>query len=354
LNLPVFFRGSGLDTPKRAIAPEEALALLLQEYGIVGTAKPLATEKDDTFSVRADKASYVLKISNPGENTTEIDLQSAVLEHLQSNFVNIPTPRLIKTLSGASHTWHVAGGRRHVRLLSFIDGIPLSEVGSSAEQRQAVGRCLATLRLALASFSHPASNRVLPWDVRYVCKLEPLLATVHDADERGMLERAMARLADLESRVLHLRTQVLHNDFSKSNVLVDPADLTRVAGVIDFGDVGTTAVAIDVSTALLNQLPSRYEEDMFAAPRDVLRGYLSLAGLTDEELEMIPHLVMGRVVARALLTNWRAKQFPDNATYILRNTGQGWQQLTWFLDRTVDCISATFSSRGSDKRQGEA
>ena len=33
---------------------------------------------------------------------------------------------------------------------------------------------------------------------------------------------------------------------------------------------------------------------------------------------------MGRVVARALITLYRAAEMPHNSTYILRNTEQGW------------------------------
>jgi len=73
-----------------------------------------------------------------------------------------------------------------------------------------------------------------------------------------------------------------------------------------------------------------------------LRGYLRVADLTDEELSLLPHLVMARVVARALLTIWRARLFPDNAPYIMRNTDQGWQQLAWFMARSMDRISNEF------------
>ena len=103
-----------------------------------------------------------------------------------------------------------------------------------------------------------------------------------------------------------LRTQVLHNDFSLSNLVVDRREPAFVTGVIDFGDAVRTAVAVDVSTALLNQLPrdaaERPPDDLLAAGRDVLRGYLRFADLTEPELALIPHLVMARVVARALIT----------------------------------------------------
>lgn len=74
----------------------------------------------------------------------------------------------------------------------------------------------------------------------------------------------------------------------------------------------------------------------------MLRGYLRSADLTEAELALIPHLVMGRVVARALITLHRASLIPGNTTYILRNTEPGWGQLAWFLDRTPDEISSTF------------
>jgi Ser/Thr protein kinase RdoA (MazF antagonist) len=106
-----------------------------------------------------------------------------------------------------------------------------------------------------------------------------------------------------------------------------------------------TAVAIDVSTALLNQLPRNAAEvpveDLFADAGDVLGGYLSVAELTKAELQLITHLVMGRVLGRALITLWRAKLFPENSAYIIRNTEQGWAQLDWFLGRSVDELSST-------------
>ena len=116
-----------------------------------------------------------------------------------------------------------------------------------------------------------------------------------------------------------------------------------LTGIIDFGDATRTAIAIDVATALLNHLPRdggpaerhRLTGDVFEDGRDVLDGYLARADLTPGELRLIPHLVMARVVTRALISTHRAAQFPDNAAYLLRNTEPGWAQLDWFLDHSV-------------------
>jgi Ser/Thr protein kinase RdoA (MazF antagonist) len=160
------------------------------------------------------------------------------------------------------------------------------------------------------------------------------------------LEQGLGRFAAIQPAVQSLRRQVLHNDFSRSNLIVDRADPDRIVGVIDFGDAVRTAIAIDVSTALLNQLPrdmdGDLESDAFADGRDLLAGYLELADLTPEELGLLPHLVMGRVIARAIITHRRTALIPDNARYIMRNTEQGWAQLEWFLARSTDEVSATF------------
>lgn len=203
---------------------------------------------------------------------------------------------------------------------------------------------LGRLRHAMVAFEHPGARRVLAWDVRHLLALAPGVAEIPDAAHRTGLHRGLARFARLEPAVRRLRRQVLHNDFSKSNVIVDRRNRDRLTGVIDFGDAVHTAIAIDVATALLNQLPRDVggERDIFADGRDVLTGYLEIAELDDEELALLPHLVMARVIARAIITHRRARLFPDNAAYIMRNTAPGWAQLAWFLARSPAEVAATF------------
>ena len=104
---------------------------------------------------------------------------------------------------------------------------------------------------------------------------------------------------------------------------------------------------VDVSTAVLNLLAAEGGDAMFDRSRDLVRGYLAVADLTDTELALLPHLAMARVVARALISAWRAARFPENETYLMRNTHQGWAQLDTFLGRSMDEVSATFRDEGS-------
>ncbi|MFT3688986.1 phosphotransferase [Paenirhodobacter sp.] len=327
-----------LSTPFDRIGTGEAAAIARACYGLDGRLHRLDTEKDDTFRLDTPEGRFILKIANPGEGVGELDLQVSALRHLQARAPDLPVPRVLPDLAG--DYLPVVAGNRRARLMTFLPGAVMDTVTPLPEERRQIGRLLARLRHALADFRHPEACRTLVWDVRHLPSLVPLLNYVPPRHKTALAE-GILRFAELMPRIDALPRQILHNDFSRSNLLV--ARPGGVTGIIDFGDVVETAIAVDVSTALLNQLPrdaaARPVNDLFAEARDVLTGYQEIARLSREELSLIPHLVMGRIVTRALLSLWRAASFPDNAAYILRNTEQGWAQLDWFLARDPAAVS---------------
>ena len=351
----------GLTVAHVAMSEAEAARVLASRWGVRGRGARVATEKDDTFVITADdQRRYVLKISNPAEDPDEVDFEVRLLAHVARSGTNVPVPRLFPDRAGQLLVTlrDDAGQARQARLMSYVAGTPLDSTGSSPAERADVGRALGQLRHGTQSFTHPAQHRVLAWDVQHLPTLRPLLDTVADPAQRDLLEAGLARFDRAAPVISSLRRCVLHNDFSKSNIIVDHDAARFVQGIIDFGDAVYTAVAIDVATALLNQLPrqvpDRAEVDLFADGRDLLRGYLSVADLTDAELATIPYLVMGRVVARALITLYRAATIPANSHYILRNTGQGWAQLRWFLAQTDDQLAAHLSDHAAPVRRRAA
>jgi Ser/Thr protein kinase RdoA (MazF antagonist) len=346
---PGVAEAAGLSAPHLRMSEDEAAALVAERFGIVGRASRFAAEKDDTFRIQAaDGAAYVLKASNPGEDAAEIDLQLALLEHVRRADPSLPVPRVVRDLDGGRLLAHAdrAGQSRSTRLLTYMGGTLLSDMAPSVAEREKVGEMQARLRLAMADFSHPADGRRLPWDMRHLLGLEPLLAHIEAGEQRTALRRGLDRFAAIEPKLAACRRQVLHNDFSRGNILVDRDADAFVTGIIDFGDAVRTAIAIDVSTTLANQFPAAVTADLFGDGRDVVRGYLRVADLTEQELVLIPHLAMARLVGRILLTVWRSKLFTDNVVYIMRNTHQSWAQLDWFLERPVEEVSAQLLTVG--------
>lgn len=325
----------GLATRFEPLTVPEAAALCAEIYGIEGALKRLDTEKDDTFLITTGTGRFILKIANPDEAEAELDLQIAALCHLEQKGFALPAPRVVPTHSGQRLTRHPRTGRM-LRLLSFVEGTPLDHLSFGDPERYQIGRALAQLRLGLADFTHPAQRRQLVWDVQHLLALRPLLDQIDLApDQITLTARAFERFAAIAPRIPALPRQVVHNDFYSSNIVGDPAAPTFVTGVIDFGDIVETAVAIDLSTAVVGQVARDFapDEDIFAPARPVVAGYRDHAPLSHEELAMIPHLVMGRFVARAVVAHWRAALMPVNAPYILRNTHPVWAQIRWFLAR---------------------
>ena len=341
---------SGLEARHIRMDAREAESLAAELYGEVVVATRLDAEKDDTFRLDGPAGPrLIMKVANPVEPADEIAFQLALLAHVADRDPELTVPAVVPDRLG--RRWveiiDAAGQARIVMLLTFVDGITFDTVPSSVALRHHTGQVLGRLRHAMVGFEHVSGSRVVAWDVRHLLRLAPGVDALSDATHRAELRRGLERFAAVEPAVQRLRRQVVHNDFSKSNLIVDRYRRDRLAGVIDFGDAVSTAIAIDVSTALLNQLPRDLERgadgDMFAEGRDLLAGYLEVADLTDEELTLLPYLVMGRVIARAIITHNRARLFPDNAAYIMRNTEPGWAQLAWVLARSDLEVRATFS-----------
>lgn len=341
---------SELSAPYVNVSDAEAVQIAQRYFGLQGRVERFATEKDDTFRVDAsDGRKFVLKIANPSEDERELAFQVELMLHVARVAPDLPIPRIWPDIEGRTlfKIQTESGSMRFVRLMSFMAGTPLDRTSASPLQRERIGELLAQLRLATASFSHEADSRVLAWDVSHLMKLRHLLAHVANPAHRYSAEACLARFEAIVPALKGSRTQVLHNDFNTSNIVVDHAAPGFVTGIIDFGDAVRTAVAVDVSTALMNQLPRNppadLDVDIFEPARDIIRGYLRHADLTNHELALIPHLAMGRVVTRALLTTWRSQLFPENSAYILRHTGPGWYHLDWFLHRSIDQISDLLS-----------
>lgn len=327
----------------------EAQALAQAHYGISGQIRHLPTEKDDTFHIRSgpDRA-FILKVEHPCEDTGDVVFQTALLDYLRDTAPDLPVPRVIRGNDDAAITHYVdqAGQARQVRLLSYLEGLPLEHIASSPGLRLQIGEQLARLRHALANFTHPGGERVLIWDVRRLPDMLPLLSFIDDPCHRACAEAAMTRFISLLPCIEGLRTQVLHNDFNRSNILAVSRQDETIAGIIDFGDALHTAIAIDLSTAMTNQIPSEITSDcatFLSAPRDVLRGYLQHADLVPEEVMMLGHMMMARLLLRALISTWRAAVFPENCVYILRYSQVTWEQLAWFVNHDASTVSALFT-----------
>jgi Ser/Thr protein kinase RdoA (MazF antagonist) len=312
-------------TPSPPVTASAAAEAIRACFGLSGELTRLPGEADDNFLLDpGGHQRYVVKFAHLRADPAVVDVQVRVLRHIQAAAPGLPAPRVLPTTSGKS--WAVvpdgALAGRVVHALSYLDGRLLRSVTTDAPLRRALGGTLAELGRALRGFDDPLVHRPLLWDLAQLPRLRPLLA---ERPLGPVIEEQLGRLtAEVSPRLAAQRSQLLHNDFSPDNTLI-AADGSRVCGIIDFGDVTVTALVNDLAIAVANLLGEG--PDPFGPGLDLIAGYHAVTPLTAAELSLLPDLILGRLVARIIISEWRAERFPDNRAYVLRNTPRAWEHL---------------------------
>jgi Ser/Thr protein kinase RdoA (MazF antagonist) len=106
---------------------------------------------------------------------------------------------------------------------------------------------------------------------------------------------------------------VVHNDLSPSNTLIDERDPERFAGLVDFGDMVETALAIDVAVGATAQFADGV--DPVVAMTEFVAGFHEADPLTPTELDLLPDLVAARLCLDLVLPAWHRRVHPENPRY---------------------------------------
>jgi 4-aminobutyrate aminotransferase-like enzyme len=190
--------------------------------------------------------------------------------------------------------------------------------------------------MALRGFFHPAAGRTIWWDQQHLPELARRVTVDEPPERRDLLARVLERFGRRVTPALpRLRSQVIHNDVTLDNLLLD--DAHRVSGIIDFGDMAHTALVLDVPATLQSLLRDRI--DLFEVTDAFLAGYASVLPLEPMEGELLADLLAGRMAQTILISAWRMPQYPDNE-YI-----RGWADPAWELLEQMDDIGFDEASR---------
>ena len=293
------------------VALAEVSALLAVEYGLAGRLVQLTSERDLNLRLDAGGRRFVVKFANMAEPRGVTDFQTAALLYLQDK--GLPVPRVVPCLSEAAQVETAFG---LMRVLTYLEGRPMHEVPRCLALAAAMGAMAARVTLGLAGFSHPSADYVLQWDIRRAGALRPMLPFVA-GDLRGVCAGVLDRFdAEIAPQLAACRWQVAHNDLNPHNVLVDPADAARIAGVLDFGDMVQTALVCDLAVAASYQVDPG---DALGSLAQFVAGYSLVLPLTAVERGLVADLTAVRMVTTLCIASKRAAAYPGNADYILRN-----------------------------------
>jgi len=276
-------------------------------YGLDASASPLPSERDQNFEVAAaDGARYVLKISNASEPRALLEAQNAALAHVAPR---VPfCARVVPTLDGGAIG--VAPGGCLVRLVTYLEGVPLAEAGPpSAALVGDIGRSMGRLDAALADFDHPAIHRDFYWDLAHARRgVDDYLPLVDDADLRRLVERVSGgALAWVDERATSLRRSAVHHDANDWNLLVRGE---CVSGVLDFGDMVHSWTVADPAVALAYVWLAG--GDPLAAAASLVRGYDDEYPLEAAEIDVVVPLAQLRLCMSVCIAASQRRERPDD------------------------------------------
>lgn len=303
--------GDLLSTPAPKADDAEIAALLLRHYGLSGGLRRLTSERDLNLHLCSDDRQFVVKFANPAEPRDVTAFQTAGLLHLEGK--GLPVPSVIRSVSGETAVETLFGV---MRVLTYLEGLPLHLAPRSAAQTRAMGAMAAQISMGLQGFTHPGADHVLQWDIRQASALRPLLAHVPGA-LRGLCTTVLNHFdTQIAPQLPGVRWQVVHNDLNPHNVLVDTGDPDRIAGVLDFGDMVRTPLVCDAGVAASYQVDSDKPLESLV---DFAAAYHRVLPFQRQELALLADLAAVRMLTTICITSWRAARYPDNASYILRN-----------------------------------
>lgn len=350
---------TAIAAPQQPIDRDLVERLLAENYGLRGRLEPVATEKDDTFLLHADRQ-YIVKCSPETEEPDLVELQTAAMVHLERTSPHLPAQRVIPTAAGTREVV-LAGFEpypRILRVLSYVPGRLLKDGATTSRHWSLAGSVLGRLTIAMEGFAHPRDARRLLWDMDNFDKLPELLTYVEEPAPRALAHAVYAEyLAAVPPVLGELERQVIHGDFSPYNAIVNPDDPEFVTGVIDFGDVVRTCVVFDVAVGMANLIGDD-ENDPWGSAVTFLGGYLRSRPLPPADVELLREIALGRLLLRALVVCWRAHVDPARHAYLVTHAARDWSYLRRAHDVDVEEVRARLrtvsaASRASDAPENE-
>ncbi len=328
---------SVLEAKAPAFTTQEAAEIAQRAFGIKASAHPLDSERDQNFRLRTQgEREWVLKIANPAEDPAVLDFQTRALLHITQVDPGLAVPHLKTTLDG-THSHEVDGrdGRRFIaRVFSFLPGELLDDANPSPVLRRHVGAMAARLARALRGFFHPAARHELLWDLMQAPGLRSRTHHIEESVRRRVVEDVFDHFdAEVLPQLRSLRAQIIHNDVSCKNTLVEG---DRVIGAIDFGDLIHAPLVCDLAVPISELIFET--DDPIAAAAEIAAGYHAVTAFSDDELRVVFDLVCTRCAMNLAIASWRVGDHPENTEYIMEDIDEYWTLLQQMREWGPDLV----------------
>jgi len=303
-------------SPRPAVDGARAAELAAGVYGVDGPVRELGSHQDRNYQVDGPDGRLVLKVANRSWGRPAVEAQNAALLHIAARDTTFHAPVPVAGVDGAL-LHEVADGDDllPLRLLTYVEGEPLSDVGYLAPVVVAdLGSLAARAGAALVDFDHPGLDRVVQWDLRRAGDVvAALLPSISDPGRRALVAEvahdAGERLAAVAGR---LRVQAIHGDVTDDNVVGhrDDAGRVRPDGIIDFGDLTRSWLVADLAVTVASVLRHHPTEPARALP--AVLAFHDVVPLDDADVAALWPLVVLRGAVLVASGEHQSLLDPDN------------------------------------------
>ncbi len=285
---------------------QQGAAGLLREWGLDPQTKVELLTISENATFRAEEPEggrkVVLRVHRPGYHTQE-EIESEldwIIALRQEGIVETPEPLLLKN-GGHLASFEMQGEQRFVVAFEFMTGEEPSPTENLSGGFEQLGAISARLHQHVKSWKQPNSFVRKIWNFETTVGPKPHWGDWRDApkltkDGEKILERTCIELNRQLSEYGEgsERFGLIHADLRLANLLVEGDRL----GIIDFDDCGFGWFGYDFAAAV-----SFFEHEPIIAELEEawIKGYRSVAPLSQEDASMLPTFVMLR---RLLLTAW--------------------------------------------------
>ena len=314
---------SVFNTAPPTFSISEIINFIQDNYNINGNLKELYSDRDQIFLVDSNEKKFILKISNPAEEYSVIDLQDKAAEYIIKNDPSMKIPRRVGPIL------RIEKNRKkfYIRLLNYIEGTLMSEKKLVETSYKNMGSYIGRLSNNLKGFEHSGAYRVFDWDIRQIDLIKEKIQFISDESGKKIIHHFIDKFEEnIEPYSEKLRTNIIHNDGNDHNILVDKKSNT--IGIIDFGDMVYSYQAIEPAVCMA--YAAMGTSDVFLSITSVLKNYNAVYKLNDFELKAVIYLLCLRLCVTVLMASWRKKLFPNNHYLSISETS------AWRLLKTME------------------
>jgi 4-aminobutyrate aminotransferase-like enzyme/Ser/Thr protein kinase RdoA (MazF antagonist) len=294
------------------------------------TIRPLPGEIDLNYRITTTGGQdFTFKVSRPGSDTGQIELQQAALQWINQQDIDLELPYPVPDLHGrlivSERDEH--GRERLLRMVRWVPGQVLAETNPrSLDLLTQIGAGMGSICRSLQGFDHPAAHRTFKWDIAQVGRTQDHIHLIRQEEQYQLATYFLDRLCDHVLPLLsQLRTGIIHNDANDYNVLIRyQAEQAQLGGIIDFGDAIHTNLVNELAVAIAYGVMDL--ENPLEAAAAMVKGFHTAFPLLEEEISLLYDLIAARLLISVTIAAVNKNAEPEN-TYLLISERPAWELL---------------------------